>query len=873
MKRKSSPRKALLSPFSATIFVSTLLCFVFLQGIIYISPLFSETEETLTLQGLKDRVEIIRDKWGIPHIFARHENDLFFAQGFAAAQDRLFQLELWRRKATGTLSSVFGRRFLQADIGSRLLRFRGDMARELNFYHPRGQTIIHSFVNGINAYITFVKQNPEFLPREFLWLGFEPEPWTPEVVVSRHNGLFRNASEEIALARSIHHLSPEKVEELLPFRPKKPRLAKEIHWDLSKLKEEILELYRASRAEVTFLPEDIVDPGLRATRPLAPPNLSGLFFVQPASLSAAGQSSWILFWPISRLWASYNSAKAFFFPSLSSPSKGIFLATLPSFQNAIPLGSNNWVLSGKRTVSGKPLLANDPHRALQLPSLRSWVHLVAPNWNVIGGGEPALPGVSIGHNEYGAWGLTIFATDQEDIYVYETNPDNPEEYFYAGKWEKMNIIREKIEIKGEKPVEVQLKFTRHGPVLYEDKTNHLAFSLRAAWLEIGGAPYLASLRIDQARSWPEFRDSCRYFRTPSENLIWADRAGNIGWQAVGIAPKRKNYTGLLPVPGDGRFEWDGFIPPFELPHLDNPPEGFIATANECNLPPDFPYSPGFLWAEPFRHQRIKEVLASRDKWDVQGMALLQHDVLSLPARQLVSLLQPLREQNKSLTPIINQLLSWDFNLKPESVEAAIYVTWQQVLLDRLWQLLLPAEAQSVFPRRSLELTIEWLSFPSEKIFGPEPKRARDELLLSCLEEALLRLRQKLGSERQKWNYGQEKFHHALLRHPLSSVLKEEWRTRLDVGPLPRGGDANTVCATSGLNRQTSGASFRFIADLSDWDNSLGTNCPGQSGDYRSPHYSDLFRDWAEGRYFPVLFQRQKIMKAAEKITYLVPAGH
>ncbi len=834
----------------------------------------AQPRETINVAGLTEPVEVVRDKWGVPHIFARNEHDLFFAQGFMAASDRLFQLELWRRKATGTLSAVFGRRFLAADIGSRLLRFRGDLEAELNFYHPRSKEIIISFVQGINAYIDHVRQHPELLPAEFSWLGFLPEPWTPEVVISRHNGLFRNATEEIAIARAIHLLGPEKVANLLPFKPKKPDLAREAKLDSSWLTNDILALYRASREEISFVPADIVDPAVRAGEK---ENSLAFCFSPVLFLPVNYSSLWLSslfnhFLPVIKIQAWLNNSKTVAEFSPRGETAAFLVGDGELSVTNLVEGSNNWVISGRLTTTGKPLLANDPHRALQLPSLRSWVHLIAPGWNVIGGGEPALPGVSIGHNEHGAFGLTIFAVDQEDLYFYQTNPADQNEYRYKGSWERMKIVREKIEIKGEPPFEAELKFTRHGPVLYQDPKKNFAVALRAAWLEAGGAPYLASLRLDQARSWEEFRQACRFFHTPSENLVWADRGGNIGWQAVGITPRRKNFTGLVPVPGDGQFEWEGYLPILNLPHLFNPPEGFIATANECNLPADFCYPVGYLWAEPFRSQRIKEVLASGGKKGIQEMVALQQDVLSIPARRLVGMLKGIEVANESLKPIVSSLLTWDFELRPSSIEAAIYITWQQHLLDRIWRLLLPEEARRLLPRRSLEITLDLLHSPKEDVFGEDPEKKRQAVLLSSLEEAVRELTERLGSDKQKWFYGQEKFHHALLRHPLSSVLKPEWRERLDVGPLPRGGDANTVCATSGLYRQTSGAAFRFIADLDNWDNSLGTNSPGQSGDYRSPHYADLARDWAEGRYFPALFSRPKIMEAAEKVILLFPVS-
>ena len=228
---------------------------------------------------------------------------------------------------------------------------------------------------------------------------------------------------------------------------------------------------------------------------------------------------------------------------------------------------------------------NDPHRVQGAPSLRYWSHLVAPGWNVIGGGEPMLPGVSIGHNDVGAWGLTIFGTDGEDLYVYETNPANPNQYKYRGAWEDMRVVKDTIAVKGAAPTPVDLKFTRHGPVLFEDPAHHKAYALRAAWMEIGAAPYLASLRMDQARTWEEFREACTYSRIPAENMMWADASGTIGYQAVAITPIRPQLvSGLVPVPGDGRYEWDGYLPIKALPHVVNPQKGYCATANNYLFP-------------------------------------------------------------------------------------------------------------------------------------------------------------------------------------------------------------------------------------------------------------------------------------------------
>ena len=464
-------------------------------------------EETLAVPGLSKSVQIIKDKWGISHIYAKDERDLFFAQGFNAARDRLFQLEIWRRQATGTVAEILGPRELKRDIGTRLFMFRGDMDQEMNHYHARGSDIITSFVKGVNAYIERTGRDPDLLPLEFELLGIKPKAWTPEVVISRHQGLLGNIGSELKLGRAVARLGSEKVRELSNFHPGQPDISLDPAINGELLFENILGLYNAFRSPIRFKPEDLISA----------------FRSEGGALTGLAKEG----------------------ERLTSPS---------SWYEQDDIGSNNWVISGALTQSGYPIMANDPHRRQSAPSLRYWVHLVGPGWNVIGGGESEIPGVSIGHNEYGAWGLTVFRTDGEDLYVYDTNPANPLQYRYQGRWEDMRVIEETIKVKGEKSVTVDLKYTRHGPVVFEDEDNHKAYAVRAAWMEIGGAPYLASLRMDQTKSWEEFREACGYSHIPGENMIWAGRDGDIGWQAVGIAPIRKNWSGLVPVPGDGRYE-------------------------------------------------------------------------------------------------------------------------------------------------------------------------------------------------------------------------------------------------------------------------------------------------------------------------------
>jgi penicillin G amidase len=765
-------------------------------------------DQTIRVAGVTEPVEVIRDRWGVNHIYAKNEADLFFTQGYTAARDRLFQFELWRRQATGTVAEILGPKELQRDIGARLHMFRGDLKSELNWYHPRGEAIITAYVRGVNAYIAEALKDPSALPVEFKMLGIKPAQWTPDVVISRHNGLLANIGQEVNMAQAVRVLGAEKVKDIQYLRGD-PNITPDPSIDLSLVNSSILELYNAFR------------------RPL-----------------------------------NFGSA-----PAAEEPT------ALELSQRQEDIGSNNWVVSGRLTQSGFPMMMNDPHRNQGAPSLRYWVHLVAPGWNVIGGGEPVLPGVSIGHNEHGAWGLTIFGSDTEDLYVYETNPANTNQYRYRGAWEDMRVVRDSIPVKGQASVAVELKYTRHGPVLAEDKAHRKAYALRAAWMEPGAAPYLASLRMDQAKSWQEFVEACSYSRIPSENMVWADRTGNIGYQAVAITPLRPNWSGLVPVPGDGRYEWNGYLPITALPHVANPEKGYFATANNYLFPPDFPYKEAlhYTGADPFRVSRISEVLASGRLHTVAGMMQLQNDNVSLPARSLVPLLREVSDVSDTFKKAKTELLAWNYGVDADSVTAGIYEMWQRRLSANIRSLVVPKEAQSFVGQLSMKRVIDWLNAPDGR-FGPDSRRGRDEILARSLKEAVDELTKKLGPEMSAWRWGQERYHHALIRHPLADTATPEVRGKLNVGPWPRGGDSYTVSATGNADNQTSGGSFKIIADTENWDNSLGVNNPGQSGDPDSPHYRDLFEIWKRGEYFPIFFSRSKVESVAEERTMIQPAS-
>jgi penicillin amidase len=501
-------------------------------------------------------------------------------------------------------------------------------------------------------------------------------------------------------------------------------------------------------------------------------------------------------------------------------------------------GSNNWVVDGSMSETGKPLLANDPHRPVIIPSLRKTVHLVAPGWNVIGAGEPALPGVALGHNERVGFGFTIVGIDQGDLYVERLNPENPNEYLYRGEWRKVETERESVPVKGQQPQSVELRYTVHGPIIHEDRARHRAYALKWVGTEPGTAGYLAGIALSRANNWKEFAAAIERYKVPSENLVYADVDGNIGWHASGLTPIRKNWTGLLPVPGHtGEFEWSGFRRSTELPRLYNPPEHFIATANHNILPPGYNIPLSYEWAMPFRFERVREMLGEKKKFTVQDFERMQHDVVSLPARRFQAILK--RWNPGEHAGLLQEMLRWNAALEKDSLPALVYEVW----ISKLSRHVLPGELGARVDLQMLLRTLE--REPHAKALG------------AALEEALSDIQRDLGADRKGWQWGG--LHTITFRHPVMGDAAP---------PVPRPGDGNTVNSTSGSNfRQTNGASYRQILDVSDWDKSVMTTVPGESGDPRSPHYKDLLDNWAEGRYHPMVYSRKAVEAATiERIT-------
>ena len=440
-------------------------------------------EELVTLPGLSGPATITIDRWGIPHIVAANRADLFFAQGLNVARDRLWQIDLWRKRGLGRLAADFGPGYLEQDRASRLFLYRGSMAAEWAAYEGNGEAVCRSFVAGINAYIDIVSREPDRLPPEFQIARTKPEKWSPEDVVRvRSHALSRNALSEVLRANVMSRADAE------------------------------TDLLRQN-LEPTVIPRPAVDINLAAV-PMA---VLDLFKLACAPVNFEPQ----------RLAATLEEASAWRKVAVAGEVE----------RHAEVQGSNNWVVGAGRTESGRPILANDPHRVHAIPSLRYLVHLSCPDLNVIGAGEPNSPGVTMGQNGTAAFGLTIFTgPDQEDVYVYETAPNQPDLYRFGDGWEQMRRVEEPVEIKGQQDQTMVLKFTRHGPVVFEDTANRRAFAIRSVWFEPGSAPYFASLAAMETRSFKSFSDRMARWAVPTVNQLYADVGGDIGWLAAGKTP-------------------------------------------------------------------------------------------------------------------------------------------------------------------------------------------------------------------------------------------------------------------------------------------------------------------------------------------------
>jgi penicillin G amidase len=733
---------------------------------------------SLKVPGLKMPVEIIRDKQGIPHVFAKNDDDLFFAQGYVMAQDRLWQMEMWRRWREGRLAEVFGPRAFDYDARARLMMFRGPWDdKEWASYHPDAKRLFTAWANGHNAYIASHADN---LPVEFKLTGIKPEPWTAQTVALRWSQLNIDSTGEGPTAELQLALDVKKFGAKEANRRESPDPYDDLKvpegLDLNGITPDALAASQKGDGD-PFEPGKLPPPEIVAAyRPLVPARMAARLMPQMQDMD----------------------------------------------------GSNNWVVSGKLTASGKPIVSNDPHRTVSLPSLRYFVELDAPGWHVIGGGEPPFVGVDLGNNENMAWGVTFAGIDEVDTYVEETNPDNPNETRFNGSWVPMKVIREEIKVKGEdKPRVVELKFSRHGPVFYEDPARHLAFAARSSDQEQGTAPFRGSLKLAQAASCEDFFDRAMAWKLPSHNLICGDTKGNIALQVSGLAPDRDGWTGRLPVPGTGKYEWKGFRS--DLPREYNPARGYIATANNNTHPADYSGRPVFYKttkdADIARitriHQLLDKQVAERKPFTIEDMERIQQDAYSLHAERDAPLFKGWTAKNPDAEKARAMIAGWDLILTRDAVPGAIYVRWTTTEAGR-------------------------------KAVAASPGPAQHALVEQGLLEALARMTKDWGPDQSQWRYGRIN----------QSRLQHMFIDQYSLKPIERPGGFNDVNAT--------GAHFRRIIDLADVDKTMATNAPGESAQPGSPYYGNQREKLADGVYFNLPFTRAAVDRQAAHTLTLLP---
>jgi penicillin amidase len=709
----------------------------------------SKIDGRIPLSGLRDSVEVLRDRWGVPHIYARNIDDLFFAQGFVQAQDRLWQMEMYRRTYEGSLAEIMGPDYARHDALVRLMAYQGPFDdAEWKSYHPEGRRIFDAFANGVNAFIAHAGDN---LPVEFKLTGIRPRPWTAAIALMRTQTAMPtgDATSELTLARNVVQQGAE----------------------------------AANRAARPSPYRDLTVP-------------AGVDLARIPAQAAAGLGGMRSGIVRPELLPKYRGLAG----SIPSPSFGVT-------ENSP--GSNNWVISGKLTASGRVIVANDPHRNVGNPSIRYIVHLNAPGWNVIGATEPPFPGVMIGHTGNIGWGLTILGTDQSDVYIEETNPANRHQTRFRGAWEPMRIVVDTILVKGAAPSIVTRKFTRHGPVFHEDTLNHRAYAIRSTMHLPGTAGYLSALRYHALADCRAFLDAQRYYKAPTENMICGDRAGNIAWHASSAAPKRPNWDGRLPVIGTGEYEWDGLRA--DAPRELNPARGWIATANHDVHPPGFD-PPLFFKNGPQtgRYDRLAQVLASKTGFTMRDMMDLQHDAHSAAAARQIPLFRGWTSTDTLVERGRRAIAEWDGQHRRESMTPALYRYVGREIARR----------------------------------GGDSVATGREALEPILRAAFDSLRAAQGADPSQWRWG--RFNISQLAHSLVRAY--------DIPPVERHGGAGFVAAV--------GATYREIIDMGDLDGALATNVPGQSGQPWSPFYSNLVDGFGRGEYFPLAFSRAAVERVA-----------
>lgn len=721
---------------------------------------------------LDDEVIVTRDGAGLPHIEAESDADLYRAQGYIQAQDRLFQMDLSRRQASGRLAEVLGEAAIDTDKHFRTFSLRAAAEASYDGYSDEAKEVLRLFAEGVNAYREEAIDKGK-LPYEFKVLGYTPEPWSEidSLTIGKFMAYDLGGNWDTLAVRhwALNHLDEEKAKELFIEYPEDAR--------------------------------SIIEANLQT-----PVQVAGQF---DADL-------------------------------------------LPHEFN----GSNNWVVSGDKTKSGFPLLADDPHLGLSTPSIWYQMHLKSPEQNVGGVIFAGVPGIILGHNEDIAWGVTNVGPDVQDLYIEQPNPDDPTQFLYDGEWEKAEVRDETISVKGQEDIPFEVIVTRHGPIVsdivFKEEVPDAMFSMQWTALE----PTLeleAVMQMNKANDWESFEKALENFHAPAQNFVFASPDGTIAYKANGRIPLRKLGDGQLPVPGDSsEYGWEGYIPYDELPRVVNPDEGFIATANNEVVGAEYPYHITKFWAQPYRYERIAEVLESGDQFTAEDMMALQLDVKNLYAAEfLPSLIESVRAKDVDgkYEEALEILAAWDQFDDVDEAAPLIFHKLMKELPLILFEAEMPTDVYAMMPGKG-QITDQLLrvGFAGESSAWLDEYGGVDEWVFDAFEQSMAKTTEEFGKNLSKWRWGD--FHQVAFPHPLSSASSVLAKF-LDPKKQELGGSNITVQAAAFKEDGTvnHGAPWRFVADLEDLSTTYQIVGPGISGHMKSKWFHSAAEDWVQGNFY------------------------
>lgn len=845
------------------VFISIVVLLILLGMVLwrwFLKQAYPKTRGSIKLDGLTAPVEIVRDSYGVPHIYARNSEDLFFAQGYIHSQDRFWQMELWRRIGAGRLSEILGRKTLGIDIYVRTMGFERIARQEYALLDEETRRILHAYCAGVNSYI--LNRKPARLGLEFALLQLkgvrgEIEPWTPVNSLTWFKMMAEDLSfnkwAELYMVDLIRAVGYEMAKDFFPPYPdgELPSIISD--------KELLKNRYSYNQGSEDRETDDLLD--------------------HIAHLSG-------------RLVGGFD------------PGEPLALG------KGLNIGSNSWVVSGRRTTTGAPLLANDPHLSVQIPSVWYEIGLrtVQDNeedisYNVRGFSFPGVPGVVVGHNERIAWGLTAFTADVQDFFIERINPYNPDQYEMNGRWLDMEIINEEIIVQGEaEPYDLQVRKTRHGPLLTDledlmDEANFTIhpqgkfpnslelFALSLAWpaLETNGT-MKALLLVNRARSFDEFHKALRFFDSPAHNVVYADSEGNIGYQTTGLIPIRSKGNGMLPSPGwTDDYEWRGYIPYEELPNVYNPDKGYIVAANNAVVGDVYPY---FFSCEfpGYRAKRIVEMIeADKDGISIDDTILIQSDTLNVSALELIPYLEDISFDELEIERARRELLSWDGRMETDSSFALLYgYFWIELanalFRDQMTENTLPVDRLSLSWSRMKLSLLSLLRDPSNAWWDDRKSsdivEQRDDILKRAFGRAYRGCAGQHGKRPSKWRWGDA--------HTVTFVNQAFGQSGVSFiesifnrGPYPARGGIQTVNTADWFFHEPFDvvllSSMRQIIDLGDFSSSLMINATGQSGHPGHRHYDDCIDLWLKNEYHPTLWEREDLKADSSQRLVLIPS--